>query len=214
MWAKICGVTDPALARKIAQAGPSAIGLNFYRPSPRCVAVDVAAQIARALPAHVEPIGVFVNHSVDDVLDIARTVGLRTVQLHGDEEPAQAAEVADAGLQIIRAFRVDDSGLGDLEQELEQYRDLRVELRGCLVDAKVAGSYGGTGHAAPWKLLAAQWRCDWPPLILAGGLRPENVRAAIDAVRPWGVDTASGVEASPGRQDLEKVRQFLEAAQR
>lgn len=212
MWIKICGLTDPKVAAQVAVLRPDAVGLNFYRSSPRCVTVDVATQVAAALPSEVEPIGVFVNHAAEDVLSISRRVGLRTVQLHGDETPEFAAPLQAAGLEIIRAFRVGEAGMDEVDRHLSEYRRLGIELRACLVDSRVAGSFGGTGHTAPWDMLAASWQCDWPPLILAGGLRPDNVAAAIRVVRPWGVDTASGVELAPGRQDPAVARTFIEAA--
>lgn len=214
MWIKICGITDPSLARAVAACGPDAIGLNFFARSPRCISLGRAAQIVAELPDSVEPIGLFVNHSTAEILRNARTLGLRTVQLHGDEPAAVAAELEQAGLEIIRAFRVGGEGLAPVAAALAELRSLRVELRACLIDARVEGSYGGTGHRAPWEILSADWRCEWPPLVLAGGLRPENVAEAIATVGPWGVDTASGVEAAPGQQDLDAVRAFIQAARR
>ena len=212
MWIKICGLTEPALARDVAACGPDAIGLNFFERSPRCISLERAEQIVAELPDAVEPIGLFVNHPAAVILQHARALGLQTVQLHGDEPAAVAAELEQAGLQIIRAFRVGDEGLTTVAADLAELQSLGVELHACLIDARVAGSYGGTGHRAPWETLAAGWQCRWPPLILAGGLRPENVAAAIAAVGPWGVDTASGVEAAPGQQDLNAVRAFIQAA--
>ncbi|MCA9080995.1 MAG: phosphoribosylanthranilate isomerase [Planctomycetaceae bacterium] len=214
MWLKICGVTRPELARQIAALGPDAIGLNFYSHSVRCVDRQSAEQIVRELPERVEPVGVFVNHSATEVIGIAASLGLRTVQLHGDEPVSVARTLTDAGLQIIRAFRVDESGLADVKQQLADYTTTGVPLRACLVDARVAGQYGGTGERAPWDLLRKEWPKDWPPLVLAGGLTAENVATAIEQVRPWGVDTASGVEASPGVQDLAVVASYITAARR
>jgi phosphoribosylanthranilate isomerase len=136
---------------------------------------------------------------------------LRCVQIHGDESPEFLAELK--GLEIIRALRVGDGGLADVHGYLDRCRELGIRLRACLLDAHVAGSYGGTGRTAPWERIAAEYRRDVdPPLILAGGLTPENVVAAIDAVRPWGVDTAGGVEVAKACKDPDRVRQFLSFA--
>lgn len=211
MWIKVCGITDLSIARQLAVAGVDAIGLNFYAKSPRCVSLETARAIVRTLPDTVEPIGLFVNHKVEQVWETCDALGLKTIQLHGDEPPEFLELLGD--VRIIRAFRVGEAGLDDVAQQLDRYRILGIKLRACLVDAKLEGAYGGTGHVAPWKLLADEWdAARWPPLILAGGLNPENVRQAIDVVHPWGVDVASGVEESPGRQSLEKVTRFVAGA--
>jgi phosphoribosylanthranilate isomerase len=210
MFVKICGVRDVDSARTVADLRPDAIGLNFYPQSPRWLDVRMAERICRALPGDVEPIGVFVNHPVDDILEIARHCRIRTIQLHGDEAADIARSLIDSGLDVIRAFRIDGTNVGRLPDMLAEYRD--VPLRAALVDARVAGAYGGSGQTAPWEELHSRWQCEWPPLILAGGLRPENVAEAIRVVRPWGVDTAGGVECSTAVKDPIKVRAFIEAA--
>lgn len=211
MWIKICGIRDVQTALDVAACGVQAIGLNFYEQSPRAVAPDVAAEIVARLPAGVEPVGLFVNHSPSQIREIAGRCGLRTLQLHGDEPPDVLAELSD--YNIARAFRVGDEGLSFVGQYLERCRQLRALPWACLVDARVAGQYGGTGQTAPWDLLKREYNTrDWPPLILAGGLRPENVGAAISRVTPWGVDVAGGVEASQGCKDISRVRDFVSAA--
>lgn len=213
MWVKICGVTDATTAEAIAAAGADAIGVNFYARSVRCVDVAAAAEIVRRIPDRVEAVGVFVNADTQKMLQTTARCGLRTVQLHGDEPPEQAAELVAAGLRVIRAFRVGAAGLAEVETELSRLRALGVELRGCLIDARVAGSYGGTGVTPPWELIREGWRRDdWPPLILAGGLTPQNVAAGICACRPWGVDVAGGVESAPGVKNLREVERFIENA--
>ncbi|MBX3440842.1 MAG: phosphoribosylanthranilate isomerase [Planctomyces sp.] len=210
MWVKICGIGDVDMARRVAELRPDAIGLNFYPNSPRFVDPRMAERICRALPVDVEPVGVFVNEPAEDIARIAAHCGIRTVQLHGDEPPEDAARLGDAGLDVIRAWRVDAEALPRLADEIAAHRPLR--LKAILVDARVAGQYGGSGQVAPWRELATVWEKDWPPLILAGGLTPRNVAEAVSATRPWGVDTASGVESSPGVKDLDQVRAFLAAA--
>jgi phosphoribosylanthranilate isomerase len=211
MWIKICGIKDVETARRIAAMGPDAIGLNFYGPSPRVVDIAVAAGIAGELPESVEPVGLFVNHTSDEILTISQTCGLRTIQLHGDEPPDFAAALP--ALNIIRAVRVGDDGLDEMSAELMQCRRLGTMPDYCLVDAHVPGQYGGTGQTVSWEMLAGEYRRDeWPPLILSGGLTPRNVAAAIRACRPWGVDVSSGVESTRGVKDLVLVQRFIEAA--
>lgn len=211
MWTKICGIRDVPTALLAAEAGADAVGLNFYRASPRCVDPDVAATIVRSLPPTVEPIGLFVNAQLSEILTTATTCGLRTLQLHGDEPPELLAELRS--YRLIRAYRVGDEGLAALDADLLRLRALEVPLWACLVDARVDGAYGGTGRTAPWELLAREWpAAERPPLILAGGLTPDNVAAAVSVCRPWGVDVAGGVEVSPGVKDPAAVRKFVAAA--
>jgi phosphoribosylanthranilate isomerase len=212
MWIKICGIRDAETAAAVAALGVDAIGLNFFDRSPRVVSLDVAARVAADLPPSVEPVGVFVNHAAREVQDIARRVGLRTVQLHGDEPVETLTELA-AEFRVIRVFRVGDEGLAGVESYLGACRQAGAMPFACLVDAKVAGHYGGTGRTAPWEILHREWRTgEWPPLILAGGLRGDNVAEAIQHVNPWGVDVAGGVESSHGVKDIERVREFVRAA--
>jgi phosphoribosylanthranilate isomerase len=211
MWVKICGIRDVPTARAVAELRPDAIGLNFYRGSVRAVDRQVAAEITAVLPAPIEPVGVFVNHSVDEIVALCDQCGLRTIQLHGDEPASLLPRLA--AYRIIRAFRVGAEGLESVADYLDECGRLQALPWACLVDARVEGSYGGTGKTAPWDLLTRDYRFDvWPPLILAGGLTPENVVAAVAAVRPFGVDVAGGVESSPGVKDIAAVARFIAAA--
>jgi phosphoribosylanthranilate isomerase len=212
MWVKICGIRDVETARTVADLRPDAIGLNFFPQSPRLVDVRMAERICRALPVEVEPIGVFVNHDADDVLSICQHCRITTVQLHGDESPQAAVHLAEQGLDVIRAVRVDEAAIQQLPGTIAAHS--AASLRGVLVDSRASGQFGGTGITAPWEPLAAAWKCEWPSLILAGGLTPANVALAVASVRPWGVDTASGVESSPGVKDLALVKDFITAARR
>lgn len=210
VWVKICGIRDIETARSVAALGPDAVGLNFYADSPRAVPPAVARKIVAELPSSVTPVGVFVNHPPADVHSTCEHVGLTTVQIHGDETPEMIAELH--GLEVIRAVRVAAATLGDVAALIERIAEAGVPLNACLVDAHVPGAYGGTGTLAPWKLLAEGWdRTHWPPLILAGGLNPDNVADAVRTVRPWGVDVASGVETAPGEKDLDRVARFIAA---
>jgi phosphoribosylanthranilate isomerase len=216
MLVKICGIRDVGTALAAAEAGADAIGLNFYEKSPRAVAPAVAAEIVARLrdqASHAaQAVGVFVNHSVSEIRTICETCGLSMIQLHGDEPPEQVVELA-ADFRVVRAFRVGAEGLDSTARYLDACRRQQSLPWACLVDAKVEGQFGGTGHTAPWELLAREYQVgDWPPLILAGGLRPDNVAEAIRVVRPWGVDVAGGVESSVACKDAALVRQFVRNA--
>lgn len=216
MWAKICGIRDVSTANAVAALRPDAIGLNFFAKSPRVVAVEEAAAIVRAIPAGIEPVGVFVNHAVDEIESIVKRTGIQCVQLHGDETPAMLAQLTArlSNTEFIRAFRMGEAGLRPLSDYLRECRERGVTLKAVLVDALVAGQFGGTGKTVPWNILCEEYHNDWPPLILAGGLTPDNVREAIRATESWGVDVAGGVESSPGVKDLALVERFLAEARR
>jgi len=206
---KICGVTSVDDVVVTADAGADAVGLNFHPASPRYLDPYAAPPLIRALPPLLTAVGVFVEQPVRQMCALAYQLGLRSVQSVGREPPTE--DTYPFGL--ITAFRI--QGAADLD-EIRAYVD-RMRIAGrppaaVLIDACVPGQYGGTGQTAPWRLLT-----DFDPgvpLILAGGLTPENVAEAIRIVRPYGVDVASGVESSPGRKDPEKVRQFVEAVRR
>jgi phosphoribosylanthranilate isomerase len=213
---KICGITRVEDALAVARAGADAIGLNFYAQSPRFITTEFAQAVAHALAeaSHGEGVvrvGVFVNTPVDQIKQIAREAKLNAVQLHGDE-PAEAIRDL-VPLPVIRARRLDARGVGPIDADLEECRTLGRLPDALLVDAAAAGSYGGTGQTVDWGLLTdhARWTRG-VPLILAGGLRCENVAEAIRAVRPRGIDTASGVESAPGVKDHEKVAAFVQRA--
>jgi phosphoribosylanthranilate isomerase len=205
---KICGITSEADALQAANLGADAVGLNFYPPSPRRIDAATAERILRALPPFVEPVGLFVNTSLREIAQLLQPLGrVRTVQTYG--EPRELADPYP--LRLVPAFNVRDA---DSLREITRYLDLCRGLghlpAAVLADASVPGQYGGTGHTAPWELLA-DFR-PGVPLILAGGLTPDNVAEAVRVVRPYAVDVASGVESSPGRKDAEKMRRFIAAA--
>lgn len=215
MWVKVCGIRDAETARRVAELGADAVGLNFYRKSPRCVDIKVAKEISNVLPAEVARVGVFVNHPIRDVESIATQCGLDLLQLHGDEPPSYVAELQRRlpQLKLIRAWRMDSDRLKGLQEFLTECRAWNCQLAGCLLDAHVTGVYGGSGKRVNWQAVARAYKQnDWPPLILAGGLDPENVARAIEITEPWGVDVASGVESKPGVKDLELVQRFVLAA--
>lgn len=222
MWVKICGIRDVETALHAAELGVNAIGLNFYAKSPRQITVSMARQIVAQLPNEVAAIGLFVNSPPAEIAAVVAKTGLHGVQWSGDEnvdDMQQLIELLKTNgslsrmSHLIRSCRVDSTGLAGVDSTIRSCRDASVPISGCLLDSKVSGSYGGTGHVGPWDVISAGYnRTDWPSLILAGGLTPANVAAAVRAVSPWGVDVASGVESSVGCKDLELMRQFVAQA--
>ncbi|HSQ55347.1 MAG TPA: phosphoribosylanthranilate isomerase [Gemmata sp.] len=201
---KICGVTNPDDARMVADAGADAVGVNFYSQSPRYVTAPEAAGIVRALPPFVSPIGVFVGMPMRQVCAIAYQLGLRGVQTYDDEPPLEDP----FPFAHLPAFRVKDApGLDHVRRFVSSAKAMGREPSAVLIDSHVDGQLGGTGEKAPWQLLVGF--DPGVPVILAGGLTPENVAEAIAKVRPWGVDVASGVESAPGRKDYAKVAEFV-----
>ena len=210
MRIKICGLTTPEDARLAAELGADALGFNFYPKSKRYLAPEKAQSIIRDLPPFVDPVALFVNEPVPQILHCVKSLPtVHTLQLHGDAiEP-----IADSAYRFIPAFPVrDDRSLQTILDYLSQCQTQGRLPTAVLVDAHVPGEYGGTGQTAPWKLLA---EFHPPvPLILAGGLTPENVAEAVRLVRPYAVDVASGVESSPGRKDPDKMKQFIDNARK
>jgi phosphoribosylanthranilate isomerase len=199
---KFCGITTLADAQRSAQAGAWAIGLIFWPRSPRRCPVDAAAEIAAALRRRLEVVGVFVNPTLDHLAQTADAVGLTMLQLHGDEGPAFCAEAARrTGCKVIKAARVRSGA--DIQALATFHTDYH------LLDSYLAGIPGGTGETFAWEIARAH---RGPvPVILSGGLRPENVTEAIATVRPFAVDVASGVESSPGRKDPARLEAFAAA---
>ena len=194
----------------VAEAGAEAVGLNFYPRSPRFLTEPRAAAIVAALPPSVIKVGLFVNAAADHIARTVAAFGLDVVQLHGDEPPQAASAVP---VPVIKAFRLGAAGLAPVDDWLAAAGRLGFCPRMVLLDAFRPGQYGGTGETANWSLAAEYCRDGArPPLLLAGGLTPTNVGTAIAAVRPHGVDTASGVEQSPGVKSPEMVRDFIAAA--
>jgi phosphoribosylanthranilate isomerase len=205
---KICGVTNEADARHAALAGADAVGLNFHPPSPRCIDTTTATFILRELPPFVEAVGVFVDRPLRRVFELIDPLGrLRTIQWYG-----QNRELSDCfPFHLIAAFPVQDEGsLRSIQRYLDTAGGLGQLPAAVLLDAQVAGQHGGTGRTIPWQL-AASFHPP-VPVVLAGGLTPENVADAIRLVRPYAVDVASGVEHSPGHKDPDKVCRFIENA--
>lgn len=195
---KICGLTTVADARAAVDAGADYLGLNFHPPSPRCIDLGQAQAIAAAVPG-VPLVGVFVNRTRADVAAILAAVPLQLVQFHGDESPA---DVAGWDVPVIRALRPAPGS--DAVALAAAYTTDYI-----LLDSYVAGQMGGTG--VPIDLAVAR-TLDRQRLFLAGGLRAETVAAAVEVVRPFAVDVASGVESTPGRKDYGKLTAFIHNA--
>ena len=197
---KICGIKSTADAIAVVEAGADLLGLNLWPGTPRYVSVDQGSEIADAVRGRVEIVALFVDAPRDEVMKTAEMIGTQTVQLHGSE----TAEFAESlgGLRVIKAFRIGS------EDDIELFAGFPAYA--CLLDARVEGMQGGTGRTIDWDL--ARTAALSSRIVLAGGLTPENVGEAVRWVEPWGVDTASGVEISPGEKDLEKVRLFVERA--
>lgn len=209
---KICGVTIVDDAILAAEAGADAIGLNFYPKSPRHVLPEVARQIADAVRGRLLRVGVMVNPTEDEAMALASQAGLDAVQLHGDEPAALAASLSRS-VPVLKAFRISSAGLRPVLDYLIEYRQAGGVVRPILFDAYHLGQFGGVGKTANWSAIKGYPSEDWhPPFILAGGLDPENVATAIRSLSPMGVDTASGVEQSPGRKDPVRVARFVQEA--
>jgi phosphoribosylanthranilate isomerase len=196
---KICGITNVDDALHACACGADALGFVFYEKSPRCLSPEAAQQIIAELPPFITAVGLFVNESPERIRQTADSCGLDVIQLHGDEGPT---DCDFAPLRVVKALRVKEAA------SLDGHAAYAVSA--LLLDAWVAGAYGGTGERFNWELAAAVAR--QRPVILAGGLRAENVAEAVRTVRPYGVDVSSGVEASPGKKDPEKVAAFIRKA--
>jgi phosphoribosylanthranilate isomerase len=197
---KICGITNAADALAAVEAGADALGFMFYEPSPRHVAIRQAAEIIRELPPFIMRAGVFVDAPEDTVMRAIGDCGLTLLQFHGQEPPEYCTLF---GLMSMKAFRMRDA---ESVRALQNY-----PTDAWLLDAFVADKLGGTGEKFNWDL-AIEAKKLGRPIFLAGGLTPGNVAEAVRSVHPFAVDVSSGVEASPGKKDHAKVRDFIAAA--
>jgi phosphoribosylanthranilate isomerase len=202
---KFCGITSVDDAGAAVSAGAWAIGMILWPGSPRACSLEAAAAIAAAIKRKAEIVGVFVNPTLDELAFAADAVGLSMVQLHGDEGPVFATEVARrTGCKVIKAARV--AGRADIQAVRAFTTDYH------LLDSRIPGRFGGSGQSFDWELVRAHR--GRVPVILSGGLTPENVADAIAIARPFAVDVASGVESGPGVKDHEKLRAFADAVSR
>lgn len=202
MRVKICGFTRSQDVRDALDAGVDALGFNLAR-GPRRIGLEQAIALSALVPPLAQTVLLFVDAPEDAILAAAAATRCGAVQLHGDEPP-ELADRLRRRLPVIKAFRIGSSA------DLDRARGYPADA--VLLDAAVAGAHGGTGTAWNHALLAG--RDPGAPVILAGGLRPDNVAGAIAAAHPWGVDTASGVESAPGIKDAGLMRSFVAAARR
>ena len=198
MKVKVCGITSYEDAASALDQGVDALGFNFYPRSPRYIDPLTARSIIRRIPPFVTAVGLFVNLAARDELEeVARRAGVHVLQLHGDESPEYCRGLPD--WQLIKALRI---GNRPIQENLEEY-----PVQAFLLDSKDDALFGGTGKSFEWDLARGISRVR--PIILAGGLRPDNVREAIRAVRPYGVDVCGGVESKPGKKDPGKLVEFM-----
>ncbi len=199
---KICGITNLKDACFAAECGVDAFGFNFYAKSPRYLSPECAREIIDNIPDGITKVGVFVNSDAPDIRKIVEFCGLDMVQLHGDESPEYCRQFPSP--LLIKAISPRDEG--DLRNAMS------YPVRAILVDAYDPIRYGGTGKRSDWRLAVRVKETHL--LIIAGGLNPDNIREAIEIVRPHAVDINSGVESSPGRKDPQKVRTVIDIVRR
>ena len=215
---KFCGMMRPEDALLASRLGADAIGLILYPKAKRYISPDIAQQIVRLLPPFVTPVGVFVDESVERMRDLAQLIGLRTLQLHGDEPPEAIAALPE--FTILKSVRVSREYFGStLKGWREASRRHRLHnLQGLVLETANTGQAGGTGQANNWATvrdsqIAGQWS-DLPPLIAAGGLTPGTVGDIVGDIHPYAVDVSSGVEVESGVKSEAKIRSFVEAVRR
>ena len=193
---KICGMTNLKDVKVAVDGGVDAVGFIFYKKSPRSVTMQAVRKIVLELPPFVDSVGVFVNETAEQINKIADRCNLDRVQLHGNESPAFCKKIRR---RVIKAIRVKDI------QSLKKLSDYPVSS--FLLDTFSEDQYGGTGRLFDWNLAYPAKK--YGPIILAGGLTPNNVRQAIQRIQPYGVDVCSGVESQPGIKDHKKMQTFL-----
>ena len=194
---KICGITRPEHAKAAAGAGADAIGLVFYGPSPRCVTLARAREVCAALPPLVSIVGLFVNPEPHDIETVVEGLPVDLLQFHGEEPPELCARVGKPYVKAVRVRTRDD-----IVEAADRYPDARA----LLLDAHHDALWGGTGSQFDWSVVPDDVG---RPIVLAGGLTPENVAGAIRLVRPFAVDVSGGVESAPGEKDVQSMERFM-----
>ena len=198
---KICGITNLEDALLSAKFGADALGFNFYKKSPRYISPEKARGIIEQLPAEVLKVGVFVNESLDKIIEIAETAKLDAIQLHGEETPEFVREIkAKTNLEIIKAFRV--------SPEFKAEDVLKYEVDAVLLDAYSPKEHGGTGETFDWEV-AKNVQKIFPKMYLAGGLTAANAKEAVKKIEPFAIDACSLLEREKGFKDLQKVEEFI-----
>lgn len=204
---KICGITRTQDIRSVVDAGADAIGFVFFPPSPRNVTVELAQELVKQVPAYVQTVGLFVNASSDEILEVLKTVSLDVLQFHGDETPEQCQNIAKlTGRRWYKAIQVKPDL--DVISTIQQYQ--QVGASAMLLDAWHPELKGGTGHSFDW----TQFPQLDIPLILAGGLKPENIEDAIKTTGAYAVDVSGGVESAKGIKDQQLIEKFMQGVHR
>jgi len=213
-WVKICGMTNLEDALVAVEAGVDALGFVFYAGSPRKVDVETARGMVAELPERLEKVGVFVNECEDKICEAVDRAGLTAVQLHGDDQDPHLAD-------LLVSRRAQVKILAGISMHLPNPAGWAMKWRpdvvhAYLVDSGTSSKPGGTGEPFDWAASAPKIDVirRLGNVVIAGGLRPSNVASALDVLKPWGVDVASGVEARPGKKDPEMVRAFVQAVRR
>ncbi|WP_457568714.1 phosphoribosylanthranilate isomerase [Desulfurobacterium sp.] len=201
---KICGITNLEDAMAAIDAGADALGFILFKNSKRCISPLEVRHITRELPPFVTKVGVFVNEDRATVLEILSYANLDYAQLHGNETPAYCEYIGSN--RVIKVFRLQD------EKEVNRVREYEKVASAVLLDTFDKNSFGGTGKTFNWNIALKVKEIVNLPLILSGGLNPENVSTAIESVKPYAVDTCSGVEVHPGKKDSRKVKDFIKIA--
>ncbi|MFH0990433.1 MAG: phosphoribosylanthranilate isomerase [bacterium] len=198
MKIKVCGITSLDDAHLAIQEGAFALGFIFVSDSPRCIRVEEARKIIARLPLNIMKVGVFVNERTSVVNKIIQQTGITTIQLHGDESPA---DIQDYTIPVWKAFRV--------SKGFDSTRLSQFQVSAYLLDTYQEDRHGGTGETFNWKHAGAAKQ--YGPVVLSGGITPENALKAIESVHPYALDVNSGVESSPGKKDPEKLKRLFRA---
>ena len=210
-WVKICGITNLDDALTAVEAGADALGFVFYEKSPRCVEPGAVKRIASKLPPAIEKVGVVVNRFEDSICSVADEAGLTGIQMHGDNEDPHVADLVGERRPALRILVAISMRQANPEARAMMWRPDVVH--GFLVDSGNQLKLGGTGEQFDWQggRKSIEVIANLARIVVAGGLTPDNVAEAIQTLHPWGVDVSSGVEATPGKKDPEKVRAFINA---
>ncbi len=196
---KICGITRAEDALLAASLGVHALGFIFYKKSPRYISPERASEIIAQIPPFVQTVGVFVNEAMEKIRNIASFCGLNLIQLHGNESPLFCEKLS---LACIKAFRIKD------ETSLKNMAAYKEKVRGFLVDTYKKDQPGGTGESFNWEL-AIKAKVYNVPIILAGGLAPDNIKRAVEIVQPYALDVNSGIEKAPGIKDKDLMKKLF-----
>jgi len=210
-WVKICGMTNLEDALVAVGAGADAVGFVFYEKSPRCVTVEKAREICSKLPESTERLGVFVNEQEEFICSVVDQVGITGVQMHGDNEDPHVADLVVSRRPEIKVLAAISMNRPNPQSVAMMWHP--DSIRAFLVDSGNSSKHGGTGDTFDWNAAVPVLNDikRFGKVVAAGGLTPANVEKAAEVLKPWGVDVVSGVEASPGKKDPEKVRAFVRA---